>query len=140
MTALLISSPHLLMCSSASYDVTRNISGTCPNTQQPYNMLSAGSYDLQGAWASYYLKYSTASTVEKNPNAVTQLHFNRLESTINIPYSSGTFVVNYTDMGPATREYSAWADNIFVEWNFRIVAPCTGAYQFQFSGDGMLQY
>lgn len=117
----------------------RNMTGTCRNSGYlPYNMSLAGAYDLQGAWTSYYLNYATSGAVQKNPNPATQLHFNRLESAVNIPYTSGTFVVNYTEMGPATREYSTWSDNIFVEWNFRLIAPCTGSYQFRFSGDGMI--
>jgi hypothetical protein len=44
-----------------------------------------------------------------------------------------------TTFSYAAMEYSQfwWQDTVYFEWNFRLVAPCTGNYQFAVVGDGM---
>jgi hypothetical protein len=68
--------------------------------------------------------------------------FERLDRNISLAMAAGTTaasaVPRWADFSPVAYTYQAnWFDQLFFNWEFRLVIPCTGNYTFQFSADGV---
>jgi hypothetical protein len=120
----------------------------CP-TGGSYQASVADQYDLNGAWGAYYPSYGVSgASTEKNPGAL-KPHLDRLDLVPSVSMegdganATARSVPNWrTTLGPAAFEWenassTGWYNNLFFDWQFRIVAPCSGQYQFQVTGDGM---
>lgn len=69
------------------------------------------------------------------------IRFERLDSNISLAMTN----TGPTSSVPGWQQFSPvaytlqnnFADQIFFNWEFRLIVPCTGNYTFQFSADGM---
>jgi hypothetical protein len=139
----------LILLPSSVTSAARNLAGTCPSSQ-PYNSAAANAFDLVGPWNRFFLNYpvrtgNDGADTPKNYSLSTQVHFDRIQPNgVSLAKANFTGYIpdhdNVTVFGPATLEYKGtdgWRYQMLLEYVFRLVPPCTGAYEFRFEADGV---
>lgn len=124
----------------------RQAAPTCPGTTKLYTWSpDFVSYPaaMRGAWGYYIPNYPVNGPSSSRFPAASQIRFERRDTNININMLSSTDASGEvpgwrTSFSPVARTFNNWYDKIFVEWNFRLLVPCTGIYTFQMVADGMV--